>query len=210
MAVRVGHHLLFARSDLPFFFYFLNVRYAFTPQRLGEGWVQIAEDHGVYLYANGSAMLRAFMVYTSAVAATPAESLAMTLAPGFDFRSTVVLEGEMAASIESPPGLAARVRSRVLRRAMTVEVTTAAAGFLVVSDPYTSGWEARVDGDETEILIANHAFRGGACATRREHTVTFDYRPLSFVVGVWSSGISLVVVLLLMVVGGHKKLMRKE
>ena len=194
-AVRVGHHLLFTSANVPFFD-FLNVRYAFTPHRLGgPSWQLVEESSGVYLYANRTAMPRAFMVYASQLAGTPAQSLEMTLAPDFDFRNSVVLEGGVAPLASAPPALAPVVEiMRYAPGAITVQVQTATAGLLVVSDPYTSGWVARVDGAEAENLIANHAFRA-VQVPQGDHTITFDYRPMSFVVGAWSSGISLMAVI---------------
>lgn len=206
-AVRVGHHLLFTGANVPFFD-FLNVRYAFTPHRLGGQWQLVDESSGVRLYANRGAMPRAFMVYASQITSAPAESLEMTLAPDFDFRHSVVLEGDAAPLASAPPALAPLVEmTRYVPGAMTVQVQTATDGLLVVSDPYTSGWVARVDGAVAEILIANHAFRA-VRVPQGDHTITFDYRPMSFVVGAWSSGISVVTIMAVLLFGGSKRMSR--
>jgi hypothetical protein len=198
---RVGHHLLFTEAQVPFFD-FLNVRYLFTPHTLAGAWEHIGESDGLYLYENHNALPRAYMVYRSEVARTPADSLAMTVAPDFDFRTTVVLEdvleGAGAARQHAPPAVAPQVQIAARTPgAMTIEVETASAGWLVISDPYTSGWVATMNGAATEILIANHAFRAVSLPAG-EQTVTLRYQPASFVVGAWSSGISL---LLLLIVG---------
>jgi hypothetical protein len=198
--VRVGHHLLFRQVDAPLLD-FLNVRYALSEEPLSGSWEAIDEDGNVRLYENTNVLPRAFMVYTSLHASTPAESLRMTLAPNFDFRTSVVLEGD-APPLEQPmpsrPPAVEIIHS--LPGEMRVEVATEGAGVLVVSDPYAPGWVASVDGAPAEILIANHAFRA-VQVSAGEHTIEFRYRPLSFTIGAWISGVSLVALLLLLLFG---------
>lgn len=205
-AVRVGHHLLFRQIDARFLD-FLNVQYAFVAGDTGSidaRWQRVAEEQGVTIYANTGAMPRAFMVYDSMVAATPAESLEMTLAPDFDFRNSVVLEGVDAPwRGDAPDHLPLVATAHYAPGEMTVEVETAADGLLVVSDPYTPGWVARVDGEAAELLIANHAFRAVA-VPQGKHTITFAYQPLSVTVGAWISGASLVMLLVILLVGGRR------
>jgi hypothetical protein len=196
-ATRVGHHLLFADASAPLLD-FLNVRYAFADVALNGRWIPVQEDDGVTLYANPEAMPRAFIVYSSQLADSPAESLAMTLAPDFDFRTTVVLEGAGDPFRKGMPDRSPQVAiTHYVPGEMTVQVEMATAGILVTSDPYVPGWETRVDGQITELLIANHAFRAVA-VPQGNHTVTFEYQPLSFRAGMWISGISLVVLLLIL------------
>jgi len=65
---------------------------------------------------------------------------------------------------------------------VTVEVS-GGGGLLVLSDQYYPGWRATVDGDSAEIVRADTVFRG-VCVPSGEHTVRFEYRPRSLVVGV--------------------------
>ena len=212
-AVRVGHHLLFTQAAAPMLD-FLNVRYAFVADgardALEARWMPVQAGDGVALYANPEAMPRAFMVYNSQLADTPDASLAMTLDPNFDFRHTVVLEGENVPLVQGERDPAPLVE--IMHRAageMTLTVTTAEPGILVVSDPYTTGWVATVDDQVAAVLIANHAFRA-VNVPQGTHTVTFAYRPLSISIGAWSSGISLVVVLVLFLMQGKQTKRRKR
>lgn len=198
-AARVGHHLLFSHADTPFLD-FLNVRYLFATAEVGEAWLPLASSQGVTLYANPEVMPRAFMVYTSRVAATDADSLEMTLDPTFDFRNEVILEGGGEATGAQAPALppvnSAVVATRKTPGELVVQVETAEAGFLVLSEPYTPGWEATVDEQKVEILIANHAFRALRLPAG-SHTVRFQYRPMSLIWGAWSSLVCLILLVLL-------------
>jgi hypothetical protein len=61
---------------------------------------------------------------------------------------------------------------------VTLRTQSTTDGFLVVSDPYASGWNAYIDGEQTEIFRTNHALRGIALPAG-EHIVEFRYEPES-------------------------------
>ena len=60
--------------------------------------------------------------------------------------------------------------------------TNPAPGYLVLSDSYFPGWEARVDGRPARILCANYLVRAVALAAGR-HQVVFSYRPWPWRIG---------------------------
>ena len=182
------------------------MRYAFATTDLGAGWTPIEQSAGVTLYANQDAMPRAFMVYASQIASTPAESLEMTLAQDFDFRNTVILEGdglgdglgegsELARADARPSASQVQI-TRTTPGHLSLIVETSEPGVLVLSEPYMPGWKATVNEEVRPILIANHAFRA-LYLPEGTHTVTFDYQPMSFQIGVWLTLISLGVLLML-------------
>jgi hypothetical protein len=55
-------------------------------------------------------------------------------------------------------------------------------GWLVLSDLYFPGWQARIDGKEVRIFPANYLFRG-VYLEPGNHKVEFTYRPISFYAG---------------------------
>ncbi|MBN1678890.1 MAG: YfhO family protein [Anaerolineae bacterium] len=64
-----------------------------------------------------------------------------------------------------------------------VEITTGGGGgLLVLSDQYYPGWRASVDGEHVEITRADTVFRA-VCVPPGDHTVRFEYRPLTFYAG---------------------------
>jgi uncharacterized membrane protein YfhO len=75
-------------------------------------------------------------------------------------------------------------------------------GYLVLTDTYYPGWRATVDGQPAEILEANHAFRA-VQLDRGEHTVTFEYEPLSFRLGAWLTLLALVVLVVIPIISGR-------
>ncbi len=61
-------------------------------------------------------------------------------------------------------------------------------GILTLSDQFYPGWYATIDGQPAEIIRSDTVFRS-VCLPAGDHTVRFEYRPLSLYVGV---GISVV------------------
>jgi uncharacterized membrane protein YfhO len=66
------------------------------------------------------------------------------------------------------------------------------AKLLFLSDAYSGGWKAFIDGNETEILRADYVFRA-VSVPPGTHTVIFRYHPDSFRFGAYLSLASLIV-----------------
>ena len=70
-----------------------------------------------------------------------------------------------------------------------IEATLSRPGVLVTSEVYYPGWRAEVDGVPANILRANKVFRAVALDAGA-HTVRFQFRPNSFLIGRWISLVS--------------------
>jgi hypothetical protein len=66
--------------------------------------------------------------------------------------------------------------------------TSGRGGVLTLSDQFYPGWLASVDGQPAEIVRADTVFRA-VCVPSGDHVVRFEYRPVSFFVGLAVSGI---------------------
>ena len=78
------------------------------------------------------------------------------------------------------------------------QVISPVKGWLVLSDTWYPGWYAAVDGESVDILHANYLFKAVA-VLEGEHEIMFEYKPLSFRVGVLLSLFSCVLFLGLVV-----------
>ena len=61
-------------------------------------------------------------------------------------------------------------------------VEAAAPGFVVFSETWMPGWEARLGGRRVDLLRANHAFRAVEVPAGRSR-IELAYRPWSFRIG---------------------------
>jgi Bacterial membrane protein YfhO len=109
--------------------------------------------------------------------------------PGFEPRAEVVLaEGEPRATpagFEADVGIVSYRPDRVRLRA-----ELRAAGFVVLTDAYSPGWTATVDGRSVPVRRANEIFRAAEVPAGR-HEVEFVYRPRAVTVGLLAGGAGL-------------------
>ena len=73
-----------------------------------------------------------------------------------------------------------------------LETNNPEEGYLVMSEIYYPGWEARIDGHPTEIRRANYVLRA-IDVPAGNHRVEFVYRPRSFRNGVMVAGLGLAI-----------------
>ncbi len=150
--------------------------------------------HAVRAVSNDDALPRAFVIdrYRIADRGAAFEHVARG---DLDFRRVVILDRDPGFPSREADGAAAHA-SRIVEdrpERVVVEAEAAADALLVLTDSHYPGWEARVDGERAEILLANGLHRAVAIPAGR-HRVVFEYRPRSFRVGVALSLLSLAAV----------------
>jgi hypothetical protein len=167
----------------------LGVRYLLTEGQLGADaaatYPLAFSDNNSFVYENLSPYPRAFVVHQMIRVNTPAEAMAYFETANLDPRQTVVIESNEslpAPAKSSTPGAAVIIRETP--QYIELKVNAAAAGYLVLLDTYYPGWAARVGGQPAPIYRANYVSRA-VFVPSGEHTLIFEYRPLSFRLGVW-------------------------
>jgi len=212
--VRLNHYSLLKEAsdsllDL------LNVEYATATESPDTDW-QVAYSGGpdmgdLQVYRNPTVMPRAFIVHRAEVVSNAAQSLHRLADPVFDFRTTVLLEGDVQTLMAglNLPGQAVASEAKITHYAPErVEIVTRsdADGFLVLTDGFDPGWRAKVDGRPVEVFVADHAFRAVALPAG-EHSILFFYDPPAVKIGLAISllawGAIIVVAIGLMV--GHNR-----
>jgi hypothetical protein len=161
----------------------------------------------IYVFRVPGSLPRVYLAGRARVDAGP-PAWRTLLDPDFDPRSEVLLERadrRLAARGAGRVGRAQVVSERPDR--IQIEVQTTRPGYLVVVDTYYPGWVAEVDGEPSELLRANLAFRAVALPEAGAHTVTLAYRPESVRTGLWASGAGAVVALAVALAGtGRRRL----
>jgi hypothetical protein len=115
-----------------------------------------------------------------------------------DPREVALLETD-PPSLASPEDAAAETVTidRYEADEIRLNVHAQADGLLVMSETYDPGWKATVDGEEVDILIADHALRA-VPVPAGTHTVMLRHQPASLTAGL---AISLGTIALLLVAG---------
>jgi hypothetical protein len=145
------------------------------------------------MYRSRTALPRAYLSQ-NARSATDAEALAALGDAREPFREvTFLAEGEPLAT--TAPCKSAPPRwLRYQPSALSLEVETCAPAYLVVTDSFFPGWEAKVDGIATPIRRANLLVRA-ILVPAGKHRVEMVYRPASVRWGLWASTLGLVLTL---------------
>ena len=152
-------------------------------------------DSAVSIYENRAALPRAFVVSDPIWVADAAAAQARLLVGPFDPRRQVVLEGEAPAATVDALAVDALAGDALAGadltpaavtdggwQTVTVDVSSPAGGFLVLTDPYFPGWRAFLDGQEVRIRRADYLFRAVELPPG-DHRVWFVFDPPSVRLG---------------------------
>jgi Bacterial membrane protein YfhO len=164
----------------------------------------VYQDQDVLIYQNTDVYQRAFVVYDLINASSFNQALDLLANPNIDLRQTAIVENlpiDLKTDIEKgkqklSSGLASI--KQITPDSLAVEVETNSPGLLVVSEQYYPGWHACVDGKETPIYAVDGILRG-VFLSAGKHTVIFEYKPLSFSIGLMVSVTSLFVTIVYLI-----------
>lgn len=170
---------------------------------------------GPIIYATGSTVIRqlsapqsrAYLVEQAVLVKSESEAIVRMTAPDFDSsREAVIMADETEFGLSSnrpetfpdqPALLTTKIKpvtvNDLASGQVSLTVDSARPGFVILTDTFYPGWEATIDGQPAPIWPANLAFRAVAIPAG-EHTVLFNYRPVSFRLGLGVSLTSLLIV----------------
>jgi Bacterial membrane protein YfhO len=148
------------------------------------------------IYRSETALPRAFVV-SHARCLGDEQTLRLIRERAIDFRREVLLAGCATARLagNGPSTATAEIDHYAPHR---VVITTASdhPGYLVLTDTWFPGWTAHVDGRESPVERADHAFRAVKLEPGR-HTVEFRYDPGSVRLGLALSVLALLAIVAL-------------
>lgn len=170
-----------------------------------ERWRRLGSYHQVDLYENLRQLPRAWLV--TKLEPRPSQEVKQILTAGafrdgakFDPLEVALLEVEdfggrqftlpKVGDIVNPE---VKVLSYKPQR-LELETNNAQDSFLVLSEMYARGWEARVDGQRTGIYRTDFVLRGIAVPPGK-HRIEFVYRPSPFRAGLLWAGVGLLILL---------------
>jgi hypothetical protein len=119
-------------------------------------------------------------------------ALEAVTADGFDPLVEVIVEPSAGLPLPASGGSGrAALMSTADPNRVVVKVETDGPAWLVVSDTWYPGWEARLDGTPVSIWRGDYLFRS-VLVPAGTHIVEFVYRPKSFLAGVILAGVAIV------------------
>jgi len=164
-------------------------------------------NDGVYqIFKNTNAFPRAFLVSGYVVENNPQQILDAMFSPGFNLRSEIVLEQnpELKLSGKGTANITNYSSGKI-----SIETNSTGNSLLFLSDNYYPGWQAYVDGRQTQIYRADFTFRA-IFVPSGEHQVKFIYNPLSFNLGVLAAALGLLAIIFLAVVLRKDSILRPK
>lgn len=155
-----------------------------------ETYTLVFETGKWQIYENKAALPRFFMVGEYSVAKDKSEVLSKIYDEDFNMRDTLILEKEPMLPIESDFQGEVELLSYEPNKVF-LKTESSGNSLLFLSDNYYPGWKVSVDGQESEVLVANYSFRAVE-VPKGEHTVEFYYYPEKFLAGLKISGLGLI------------------
>lgn len=151
----------------------------------------------VYLYENTRALPRAAMVPRARY--IEGQDQALDEIGMFDPRREVLIEHRGWTTIYPGPFRAVDVEHEGDR--IRLDFDAGEGGYLLTSELWYPGWQARVDGRARKLERANGFFQALQLGPGR-HEILLEYWPLSRHVGLWISALGLLLIFALLVPGG--------
>jgi hypothetical protein len=150
------------------------------------GWSAVAMEDGFVLYRLPMASTRAELSFDWRIVSARA-AREQILSPAAESPSPILLESEpILAGRALMPGRPGR-QSVVYREPhpgwVEISVDATAPGVLLVRNAFDSGWEARLDGREVQVLVADYMMQAVAVPAG-PHRVVLQYRDPALAAGV--------------------------
>jgi len=181
----------------------LNARYIIIPNDLEPGrprpdllyllnrTTEVFRNDQIRVLRDDTALPRAWIVH-DAFTVEQGEALDLLASGAVDPLETALLETDVPALAEaSDPDADEATITHYEDDVIRLTTRTDAAGLLVLSEVYDSGWKAYVDGRKVPLYVANHVLRAVPLPAG-EHVVELRYEPLSLQLGLWITAAALV------------------
>ncbi len=157
--------------------------------RRGEqGPLEPGIQDGFRVFINDNAFPRAF--FAESVTWVSGPEAGKSLLSSLGHEKKVIMEEPTPAEVKKYSSGQVQSISMDLDR-LRLEVNSEGEAALVIANTYFPGWKAFLDGEETRIYPADHAFQG-VIIPGGGHILELRYRPIAFRTGLWASIVSLI------------------
>jgi hypothetical protein len=154
--------------------------------------VELASAQMPTVFRSHTALPRAYVARRARVA-TDDEAIHALADPAQPFRDMLLLAEGPVLSDETPCMTRPTATiDRLTPNSVSLTVDSCTSGYAVITDSFSPGWQAKVDGHEGKIERANLLVRAVRVAAGKHH-VEMKYQPRSFEMGSLLSAISLLI-----------------
>lgn len=187
---------------------FIGVKYIVTPNGVNPSinlfhsksfqndFQKVYTDDKFNVFQNANAFPRFDLYYTYQIYPKDTEQLAALSNAKIDLGRTLVLAQNPGIRLKSGNGFIKLLSSTINSQIFSVESSSPALFY--ISDTFYPGWHAQVNGKDTKIYRANYNFRA-VVVPKGKSVLTFFYMPISFVLGIIISFLSMFILLVLCV-----------
>jgi hypothetical protein len=178
--------------------YYVAIKEAERPYRpmvdilLEHGYKPVFQDKSVEVLENPHVLSRAYFVDTLIKVKDEKDLIEKVEEQGFDPRTTAIILGPNSDQLELAKGEVLNIIHQP--NTVTVNLVLEEPGFLVLSDAFSPGWQATIDGQATDVHQVNGGVRG-VFVPAGNHQLVFNYLPQSFVLGAKISLVSLTILI---------------
>jgi hypothetical protein len=140
--------------------------------------VRSDQDTGTSIWENSRATPRVFLAPEVKVVSTPEEALSMLKdIPNLTRSVCVDLEGQSQQDPDPTQPAGSLREFRLSPNEVWIKYTANLPGVLTLTDSFSDGWHAEVDGKQVPVIRVDGVFRGVRIDAAGEMNVRFWYRP---------------------------------
>ena len=162
----------------------LNVKFVVSSFSLTDpGLTQVSEADGVRVYANQKWLPRAFVV--SKVEQAPDQGAALADLRQSDPSTVAIVVEPVVQAVDNGGTTSLQPAKITARRSGYYRLEATGPGWLVLSETWLPGWQARRDGISVQLYRTDYALLGVYVPTG-PHTIELDYLPIGWRMG-WPS-----------------------
>jgi hypothetical protein len=160
--------------------------------------VQLADPtHSIDLYENPDALPSVYFAKRAIYEKTLEDTIKTMITDNFIPGESIIVENPKLIYDASSQGTTHINESR--QGEIDINVSNAVDNaILIYTQTYYPGWHATIDGKETSVFPVNIKHIGIQIPLGN-HLISFYYKPQSFITGVWISGMTLCIIIVLMV-----------
>jgi len=169
----------------------------------------VFEDGDWKVYQYLEALPRVFLAGEYLLETDDQKTIDLIYDPKIDLRQTLILNSvPVGISPQIDPQAQVEVVSYTPNK-ITFKTQSSQDQLLFLSDTYYPGWRAKVDGQKSQVLAADYAFRA-VPVPAGNHIIEMYYLPQSFLTGLYIATGTLVLIILITIASKSKRGIRKN